>query len=262
MARHFVSVALLWIALTALSYTVFLLDLYPVVGSDDAKVFDDIFDLLLILGMPVFAFVIAVIAYSMYAFRQRDFAEFGASFRGTGMVPIIWVVATSALATLVIIHPGLTGLAHLQKVDPTGYGWGEEDGELVVNVTAFRWSWTFEYPEQGFTVQGQGQELVIPVDTSIRFNVDSTDVVHSFWIPAFRMKIDTLPGRTTFFTVRPTVTGAYDPANSSEFRVQCAELCGLDHGGMRFPVRVVTVEEFDEWVEERQGEAQTRARGD
>ncbi|MCS7295733.1 MAG: cytochrome c oxidase subunit II, partial [Dehalococcoidia bacterium] len=74
------------------------------------------------------------------------------------------------------------------------------------------------------------------------------DVVHSFWIPAFRMKIDAIPGRTTYMVVRPVVTGSFD--DDQAFRVQCAELCGLDHAKMWLPVRVVEREEFEAWVQQ------------
>jgi cytochrome c oxidase subunit 2 len=157
---------------------------------------------------------------------------------------------TGTLALVVMIYPGLTGLAALQK-DHEGYGWGDTDAEIVINVTAFRFGWELEYPENGgFKVNSATSDFVaLPVDSKVRFNVNSSDVVHSFWIPAFRMKIDTLPGRTTFFTVEITDTGEYE--DDSAFRIQCAELCGQDHTDMRFRLKVVERAEFDQWAAEQ-----------
>ena len=91
-----------------------------------------------------------------------------------------------------------------------------------------------------------GKELVLTVDTSIRFDIEAADVIHSLWIPAFRMKIDAIPGRTTYMTVKPTKVGAYE--TDQAYRVQCTELCGLDHAKMLFPIRVVSESEYESWL--------------
>ena len=93
-------------------------------------------------------------------------------------------------------------------------------------------------------------ELVLPVDTHVRFDVTAVDVLHSFWIPAFRTKIDAVPGLTTTLHANITETGDYK--DDINFRVQCAELCGRDHSIMMSPVRVVERDEFNEWVLSRQ----------
>jgi cytochrome c oxidase subunit 2 len=252
---------LLWIALTAAGEALVLVDLFPIEASEFAKESDGIFELLMYMGIPVWAFAVSIVVYAMLQFRQHTPGETGPTFRGTGIAPRLWLIVTGALATAVMIHPGLTGLAHLQD-DSTGYGWGDTDADLVVEATGFRWAWAFNYPEQDIELIGSAQPLVLPVDTVVRFNVNSTDVVHSFWIPVFRMKIDAIPGRTTFMTVETTKLGEFHEENkSSGYRVQCAELCGQDHQLMNFPIRIVTEEEFNEWVAERQAESQTRAVG-
>lgn len=253
MGRHFVNVAVLWALLTALGIAVILTDFFPVVGAEYAEEFDGIFRLLAFMGVPVLTFVFAVVGYSFFAFRGRgDVPEDGPAIFGRGWVPIVWLLVTGGLAIAVMIHPGLTGLAKL-AADPDGYGWGETGADLVVDVTGFRWAWAAEYRDLGVTVtQAGGGELVLPVGKTIRFEVNSTDVVHSFWIPAFRMKIDAIPGRTTFMVVEPTEEGSYE--EDEAFRVQCAELCGLDHAKMWMPVRVVSQAEFDAWVREHQSQ--------
>jgi cytochrome c oxidase subunit 2 len=245
MARHIISTLVLWAGLTAIGEAAVFLNLFPTVGSHEAEEFDRIFRILLFMGIPVFTFVISVVTYSFFVFRVkgRD-GSAGPAFRGTGAVPRIWLAITGSLAILVMIYPGLTGLAKLQS-DGSGYGWGKTEGELTVKVTGFRFSWQFDYPD-GTQLVGPGKELVLPVNTDIKFEVGSVDVVHSFWIPAFRMKIDAIPGRTTFMTVHPVLTGEF--ATDAAYRVQCAELCGLNHTDMSYPVRVVEKAEFEHWL--------------
>lgn len=245
--RHLITAGLLWVVLTAVGELLVIADLYPTVGSHEAEDFDDIFRFLLLLGVPVMTFVFAVLIYAMLQFRIRtdEPTEDGPAIRGYGWGPRIWLGITGGLAVFVMIYPGLTGLAKLQS-DKNAYGWGERDAEIVIKATAFKWQWAFEYPDGTQVSIAQGKELVLPVDTSIRFDVNSIDVVHSLWIPAFRMKIDAMPGRTTFMTVKPTKTGEY--GNDQAYRVQCAELCGMDHATMMFPIRVVEADEFESWL--------------
>jgi len=245
--RHLITAGLLWVVLTAVGELLVVADLYPTVGSDEAQDFDDIFRFLLLLGVPVMTFVFATIIYAGLQFRIRTAVptEDGPVMRGQGWFPRAWLAVTGGLAIFVMIYPGLTGLAELQS-DKRAYGWGERDAELVIKATAFKWQWLFEYPDGTQVSIAAGKELVLPNETSIRFDVNSLDVVHSLWIPAFRMKIDGIPGRTTFMTVRPTRLGEYQ--SDQAYRVQCAELCGLDHATMMFPVRVVEPEEFESWL--------------
>lgn len=253
MGRHIVSILVIWVVLAALGELLLLVPLFPTVGSESAKEFDDIFRFLLYLGIPVFMLVVTVVGYGIFVWRSKGPDGDGPAFRGEGLIPKVWLLVTGGLAVFVMIYPGLTGLAELQAKSD-GNGWGEEEAEVVVDVQAFQFSFSMTYVNEGFTVNvAQGGELVLPVDTRARFNVTSTDVVHSFWIPAFRLKIDAIPGRTTFFTVEPDKLGNYD--DDAAYRVQCAELCGLNHALMTFPIRVVPEAEYEAWVAEQTGEA-------
>ncbi len=91
----------------------------------------------------------------------------------------------------------------------------------------------------------------MPVDERIKFLVTTpdNDVLHSFWIPAFRMKIDSVPGRVTEVFITPTETGSFD--DNVNLRIQCAELCGPGHATMAMEVRVLEKAEFDEWLASR-----------
>ncbi|MFN0093263.1 MAG: cytochrome c oxidase subunit II [Dehalococcoidia bacterium] len=245
MAKHIVSTLVLWAILTAIGETLVMAPLFPTVGSKEAEDFDEIFRTLLIMGIPVFAFVISVLVIAMISFRSKTGEDVAAPSARGGVVPKVWLAATAVLAIVVMIHPGLTGLAKLQRVRD-GFGWGHGEAELVVRVTAFQWNWEIDYPEQGIVVSGAAKSMVVPDGTRVKFEVESTDVIHSFWVPAWRMKIDAIPGRTTFVTVDIDKEGAFQ--DDSAYRIQCAELCGLGHGSMAFPVEVVSKEKFEEWV--------------
>jgi len=111
--------------------------------------------------------------------------------------------------------------------------------ELVVNVTGEQFAWSFDYPAENV----KSNELVLPVDRPVHFEIHAKDVLHSFWVPAFRMKQDAVPGIDTQTRVTPNREGT--------FEVVCAELCGIGHSTMRQQVRVVPDSEWEAWVEER-----------
>jgi cytochrome c oxidase subunit 2 len=248
MRRDYVSVAILWFALTFFGELLLpAFDFFfPMPASEEAGVIDDAFRLLIIFGIPVFTFVVAVLVYSIFRFRVRSETnnEEGPPIRGSTPVSLTWLLITGGLAITVLIHPGVTGIAEL-RANPTA--------DLLVQVSAEKWNWSFTYPEHDLTIQNAA-ELVLPVDTRVKFEITSTDVVHSFWIPAFRMKIDAVPGKTTILYVTPSVTGTFD--DDPTMRIQCAELCGTGHARMRANVVVVEPEEFETWLAEM---AQARA---
>ena len=250
---HLVLTAVLWAVLTAIGEVLAFADLYPTVGSEEARESDDIFRFLLILGMPVFTFVLAVLFYSFLRFRTTDVNATGPLIRGEGWVPRVWLVATSGLAVFVIIYPGLWGVAELRE-NGSDYGFGKEieSEALEVHVTAFQWAWTIEYPELGISIPSATGEMVLPVHRQVVFEIDSSDVLHSYWIPAFRMKIDAIPGRTTRLVMTPDQLGNFE--DDAAYRIQCAELCGLGHTDMSMAVRVVEEDEFEAWVSEQGGE--------
>lgn len=127
-----------------------------------------------------------------------------------------------------------------------------EDPDLVVDVIGQKWSWTFNYhgaddPQVGVDAHEVGTvekipELYLPVNKRVRFNLDSADVIHSFWVPAFYFKMDVIPGHPNSFDVTPNKEGVYDG--------KCAELCGELHAAMIFKVHVVSEEEYAKHVQE------------
>ncbi len=228
---------------------------FPTAAAREAAVADHAFRFLLLLAAPVFALVVAVLTYSLVARRGKgDPPEAPPYVPEHPWVARVWFAATAALAAYVIYNPGLVGLAEMRGVPVTAVWSGSSssgvrlaslaggDGDLVVRVRASRWLWQFEYPDRQVT----SRELVLPVGRRVRFEVTSVDIVHSFWVPAFRTKIDAVPNLTTYLHVTPTRTGSYE--QTVDLRVQCAEACGVGHTIMAAPVRVLEPEAFDAWV--------------
>jgi cytochrome c oxidase subunit 2 len=110
-------------------------------------------------------------------------------------------------------------------------------GALEIKVTGQKWIWSFDYPNGAASVK----TLVVPVNQPVKLLMSSRDVIHSFYVPAFRIKRDVLPNRYTVQWFTGTKVGVYD--------LFCAEYCGLEHSGMIGSVRVVPREEYEEWLE-------------
>ncbi len=240
MKRDGVYTFLLWVVLTALGlWWAFTADLFPMAAAEEAEIIDNAFRFLLILGMPVATLVLAILFYSFIRFRtEADSTEEGPPLRTNKLITWSWFVVTSALAIYAIINPGLTGLTELSA---------DRSEDLVVQVEAQQWHWKVTYPQHGVTYD-RALQLALPVDTRVKFELSSTDVIHSFWIPAFRMKMDAVPGRTSEMYVTPTEIGTFD--EDSNLRVQCAELCGTGHPLMSMDVVVLEPDEFEQWLTE------------
>jgi cytochrome c oxidase subunit 2 len=119
--------------------------------------------------------------------------------------------------------------------------------DLRVDVTGFQWGWRFRYPAESVTVVGDSNTpptLVLPVNATVRLRLASTDVIHSFYVPAFLDKRDVVPGLDNQLDVRTTRLG--------HFGGYCAEFCGLDHARMVFSVDVVSPEQFQGFVAQQQ----------
>jgi cytochrome c oxidase subunit 2 len=136
---------------------------------------------------------------------------------------------------------------------PVRYGIGtppeelNQTADLVVNVTGLQFAWIFEYPNLGIT----SGELHIPVGKDVLVNLTAQDVIHSFWVPQFRLKQDAMPGMKTDLRFVATKTGTYP--------IVCTELCGSYHGSMRSQVIVHDPTEFEQWITENRVAQSTSA---
>jgi cytochrome c oxidase subunit 2 len=180
------------------------------------------------------------ILYSAVAFRRRPGEEGeGRYIKGNTPLEIAWTV----IPLVVVMGFGVVSARHLGEMTAS------DPDELVVEVTGFQFGWRFDYPESGVT----STDLVLPLDRKALLRLTSTDVIHSFWVPEFRVKQDAVPGRWTTLRVTPNELGDY--------RVRCAEMCGYAHSAMYAPVMVVEQDQFGDWLGGKEIEAQAAAEG-
>lgn len=242
--RDLAVVGLAWLTLSVLGellVQLYAADSLPVVAAREGRVADDAIVTLLRIVVPVFAFVGVVIVYAALRFRVRgdDTADSDAQTRDDRRFSWSWVGATTGLTVLVIFYPGITGLREIWKAQ-------DAPDPLVVEVTASQWEWSFAYPAQKLAAS---PELVLPLGRTVRFLLRSPDVIHSFWVPAFRLKQDVVPGETRELYLTPD--RLISTSTSPLARVQCAEFCGLGHAEMRAPVRVVGAAAFKAWAQQQ-----------
>ena len=124
--------------------------------------------------------------------------------------------------------------------------------DITIGVIGQQWSWTFNHVDGDVHEIGTTTDrptLVLPVDQTVQFELNSPDVIHSFWIPQFYMKMDVIPGKTNTFQVTPNREGTYAG--------KCAELCGVYHSRMLFDVEVVSEEEYEAHLQELRDRGQT-----
>jgi cytochrome c oxidase subunit II len=157
----------------------------------------------------------------------------GPPIHGNTRLEIIW----TAIPSIIIVGLCVYAFTVLSDIEDAP----ADQPERQVTVTGQQFAWTFEYNEGGRKFANT--QLYLPVGESVKFNVRSNDVIHDFWVPDFRMKIDAVPGIDTELKITPRRVG--------EYPVICAELCGLGHSVMRQSAHVVERAEFDNWVQER-----------
>jgi cytochrome c oxidase subunit 2 len=177
----------------------------------------------------VFAVVTSVMTYTVIRFRRRpDDEEDGEPIHGHTGLEIMW----TAVPTVLVISIGVVSAVVLARDDAVG------KNPLRVHVTAQQFAWSYTYPKAygGQTVS----KLRLPVDRSVVLDFEAKDVIHSFWVPEFSQKQDTVPGLNPHLHITPRKLGT--------FPVICTELCGLGHSLMRSAVTVMSKQQFAAWV--------------
>ncbi|MFK4811577.1 cytochrome c oxidase subunit II [Devosia sp. ZW T5_3] len=217
---------------------------------------DNTLVLTFVITGAVFAAVVLFVAYCLYRFRHQEGRK--ASYEPENKRLEGWLTALTAGGVIAMLTPGLFVWAQYVEVPDTA---------TDIEVIGQQWLWSFRLPGAdgklgaadnrligGDNTLGvspndplgqddlliEGGELILPVDKPVRFLLRSVDVLHDFYVPEFRAKMDMIPGSVTYFWVTPTKTGTYE--------ILCAELCGVGHSYMRGTVTVVTDEEYQEWL--------------
>lgn len=230
--RHFIIVGVLTL-ITTVVLGFFMLAILPIKAqkSVQAEPIAWLFQLHIWLIAFLFSLVVVFMLYSLVVFRRRknDDSE-GEHFEGNTALEIIWTVVP---LVLVVIF-SFIGIQTLNGATSGG-------DEVQVKATGFQWSWKFDYPN-GVT----SAEMVLPVGKPALISLESQDVIHSFWVAEWGPKQDLVPGMTTTLHITPDTEG--------EFKLRCAELCGLSHWSMLATVRVVPEAEYTAWMDQKLAE--------
>ncbi|WP_341987528.1 cytochrome c oxidase subunit II [Azorhizobium sp. AG788] len=201
----------------------------------------------LVIISAIVLFVTVLLAIVMVRFNEKANPVPSTTTHNT-LIEVLWTVVPVMILVAIAI-PSFR-LLHLELNIP--------EPELTVKVTGHQWYWSYEYPDNGgFSFDslmvgekdlkpGQPRllavdnEMVVPVGKIVRIHVTGADVIHSFAVPSFGVKIDAIPGRLNESWFKATKEGVYYG--------QCSELCGRDHAFMPLAVRVVSQEQFDAWI--------------
>ncbi len=226
--KHFVVIVVLIAVVTvAVGFLLSPTNILPTLASEEGAYVDQLFSMYGFVIAFFFALIVVIMLYSTVVFRRKKGDdEPGANVHGNSALEIVWTVIPLGI---VLFFTGVGAVYLNNTLEP-------EANEMLVKVTAAQWSWRFDYPEYGVS----SSELTLPKDRQVLFEFESLDVIHSFWVPEFRLKQDVVPGITTTLRLKPTLAGSYT--------VRCAELCGLDHDYMLAPVTVMEPADFDTWV--------------
>lgn len=218
------------------------IDWFPEQGSTQALTVDTVWDVLIVVSVPIFVLVMTIVVFSMLRFRMRPGEENldGPPIHGNTRLEVIWT-AIPAIILVALCSYAYVELRKLEKPQP---------GEMRVNVTGQQFAWSFQYPQAGGKPVSTTQ-LYLPINKPVHFFVKSPDVIHDFWVPAFRMKVDAVPGIQTSYRITPRRRGSYP--------IVCAELCGLGHSLMRNTAHVVSPAQFTSWIAAQKAPAKTAA---
>jgi len=240
--RHFVIVAILVLVTAVLAYFgLIAADLMPVQASAQSLSIDWLWDLELMMISFLFALIVVPMSYSLIVFRRKKGETGdGEHMEGNTTLEVTWTIIPLFIV-LTFAYLGAYSLGETRRLNPDA---------MEIKVTAQQFAFSFDYSTLGFV----SDELYLPVDKQVVLKMTSRDVIHSFWVPEFRIKQDIVPGRVTEYRITPTLLNGEQP-----YKVICAELCGASHAYMFANVRVVTQEDFDTWVAARQEEAAAAA---
>ena len=218
-------------------------------------------NLFMVIALTLFFGVLALMLYSFWKHRKSVGHKAIDYTAPNSRKQWLWTLAP--FAALLILDYGVFGIPAYHAVKM--YEDSKTDAELVVKVTGSQWMWQYEFPAEGVKYtsrlvtprdqidnkEAKGEHyllevdnpLVLPVGKKVRFITTSNDVIHSWWVPAFGVKRDAVPGFLREFWATVEKTGTY--------RGQCSELCGKEHAYMPVVVEVVTEQEFKTWLDAR-----------
>jgi cytochrome c oxidase subunit II len=214
----------------------------PEPATDRAPLIDELWRYGWLAAMIVGVFVWGLMFYAAFKFRRRSDDEIPVQTRYNLPIEILYTIVPVIIVVVFFFFTVKTQDGVLAEAAENG-----EKTDHTIKVVGQKWSWSFNYLEEeavgGQNVYTAGTPadiptLVLPVDETVTVELSSPDVIHSFWVPAFLMKMDVVPGRDNSFSFTPTREGTYAG--------KCAELCGTYHSRMLFNTEIVSREEYDE----------------
>ena len=223
----------------------------PASASEQAPWIGNLWNGAWIASMVIGVFVWGLIFWVMFRYRRKNDKEVPRQTRYNLPLEILYTLVPFLIIGVLFFFTVQSQDNVLAKT-PGG-------AAHTVNVLGQKWSWTFNHmedqnPAVGAVVHEGGTiekipDLYLPVNESVRFNLTSADVIHSFWVPEFYFKLDVIPGHPNSFDVTPNRTGT--------FLAKCAELCGTYHSAMLFNVHVVSVDEYNAYLKGLLAKGQT-----
>lgn len=202
-------------------------------GTRQAREVDNLFKFMLASSGVIFIYVQAlVLAFALRYRRRRNEPEdaLGSQSHGNTRLEITWTVLPSVLLVVLVI------LSLRVWTDEQA----SHKNDLRLDVRGFQFGWSFALPQYGITLNKALSTVMLPVNRPVHVYEHSNDVIHSFWVPEFRIKQDVVPGLTTEEHFTPVETGTY--------RVICTEFCGVGHSGMVTKLTVGTEAQFIAWL--------------
>lgn len=198
-------------------------------ASTAAPAIDLMLDVTIVISSYIFAGVCVALGYALIKWRVKPGDESdGLPIHGNTRLEIVWTV----IPLIIVLFLGGYSWVVLDDIEA-------KDADVQkINVYSQQFAWTFGYPEEG-NKWSEG-ELHVPVDQQIEFRLHAQDVIHSFWVPEWRIKKDNVPGITTDAIITPDKIG--------HFQLICTELCGYGHAAMRANVVVESQADYDKWV--------------
>jgi len=198
-------------------------------ASTAAPKIDDLLNVMIVISSFVFSLVMVMLFYALWKFKAKPGDESdGEPIHGNTRLEIAWTL----IPTIIVLFGGGYSWKVLHDIEQP------QANHLTVDVFSQQYAWSFAYPGKGYKyVEG---ELHVPVNRQIQFKMHAQDVIHSFWVPEWRIKKDNVPGITTTAIVTPDRVGTY--------QLICTELCGFGHATMRAKVVVEPEAKFQKWV--------------
>jgi cytochrome c oxidase subunit 2 len=200
-------------------------------ASTAAPKIDDLLNVMIVLSAFVFSLVVVMLFYALWKFKAKPGDESdGEPIHGNTRLEVAWTL----IPTIIVLFGAGYSWSVLHDIEKPA------KNAMTVDVFSQQYAWSFGYPGKG-NVYSQG-ELHVPLDRQVEFKMHAQDVIHSFWVPEWRIKKDNVPGITTTAIVTPDKLGTY--------QLICTELCGFGHASMRAKVVVETPADFRKWVAE------------